>query len=277
MPFPKQTDIEIPLLQVIHSMGGIVKPKEIYHQVAKYFPDLTLEEQNQIMESKPSGKKWWNIVQWARQTLVVKKELDGSTRGVWKITPIGIKRIESIGKKVKISKHPDVINEITLRDLVNENNDQIKSRLITELKSLTPRSFEKFCTVLLEQLGYEDLSITNRGSDGGVDGYGNFRQGVVRINSAFQAKKWDDKTVSRPEIDKFRGSIQGDYDHGVFLTTSRFSKDAQEASVKKGAITILLLDGLAISNLMIEKGIGVHKQLVYLSDVDDEFFDFDEE
>ena len=102
------------------------------------------------------------------------------------------------------------------------------------------------------------------------------RQGVVHIKSAFQAKKWNDGVVGRPEIDRFRGAIQGEYDHGVFLTTSRFSKEAREASVRKGAITILLLDGDAIAGLMTEKGIGVKKQPVYMLDIDHAFFDFDE-
>jgi restriction system protein len=46
--------------------------------------------------------------------------------------------------------------------------------------------------------------------------------------------------------------------------------------VKKGAITILLLDGNAIASLMIEKGLGVKKQPVYMLDIDHTFFDFEE-
>ena len=41
------------------------------------------------------------------------------------------------------------------------------------------------------------------------------------------------------------------------------------------AITILLLDGDAIAELMLERGIGVVKQPVYLYEVAPEFFDFD--
>ena len=42
-----------------------------------------------------------------------------------------------------------------------------------------------------------------------------------------------------------------------------------------GAITILLLDGDAIPELMLERGIGVVKQPVYPYGVALEFFDFD--
>lgn len=296
MPIPRQRDVEVPLLRVIQSLGGQAEPRTVYPLVAKYFPDLTEEEQNQRMESAPANRRWWNTVQWARQRLVELNQIDGSTRGVWKITNGGLVRIASEGLAQHGMRRPDtnwanerqsviaqrtegpsgVETEVNLRDLVNANIEQVRRRLITELTTLSSRGFEKFCSVLLGQLGYEDLEITNRGADGGIDGFGNFRQGVVRIKSAFQAKKWTDAPVGRPEVNEFRGSIQGEYDHGVFLTTSRFTKDAQESSVKKGAITILLLDGNAIADLMIEKGLGVRKQSVYLSEIDDEFFDFDE-
>ena len=64
-------------------------------------------------------------------------------------------------------------------------------------------------------------------------------------------------------------------DHGVFITTSRFTKDATEASYRKGAISILLLDGDAVAELMIDRGIGVVKQPLYLYEVAEDFFDFD--
>ena len=83
--------------------------------------------------------------------------------------------------------------------------------------------------------------------------------------------------MRRPEVDKLRGAIQGDYDHGVFITTSRFTKDAIDASYKKGAITILLLDGAAIAELMLERGIGVVKQPLYLYEIASDFFDFDDQ
>ena len=37
----------------------------------------------------------------------------------------------------------------------------------------------------------------------------------------------------RPEIDKFRGAIQGEFEQGVFFTTSDFTTGATEVSLKK--------------------------------------------
>jgi restriction system protein len=143
---------------------------------------------------------------------------------------------------------------------LNANMQEIKSRLIAELRDLTPRASEHSCKEFLAHLGYRSVEVTRQSQDGGIDGHGDFRQGAISIRSAFQSKRWTDNPVGRPDIDRFRGAIQGEYDHGVFLTTSRFSKDAMEASYKKGAITILLLDGPAIADLLVERGLGVRRR-----------------
>lgn len=290
MAFPKQSDVDLPLLETLEKMGGSAKPKVIYPIVATYFPQLTEEDLEQRLESYPSTRKWWNLVQWVRQRLVDSGEIDGSTRGVWAITDKGRMRLSGTltqappkTSPVKASPPPITApsappqSEVTLRDLANQSRDDAKARLLFELKQLSPHAFELFCMELLQQLGYKNVAVTKQSGDGGIDGYGDFRQGAVSIKSAFQAKRWTETPVGRPEIDKLRGAIQGDYDHGVFITTSRFSKDAEAASYKKGAISILLLDGHAIAELMLERGIGVRREPVYLYEIASDFFEFDSE
>jgi restriction system protein len=292
MTFPKQSDIELPLLATLQKLGGTAMPRDVYPIVAGYFPNLVDADLEQRLESYPSVRKWWNIVQWARQRLVDNGDIDGSTRGVWKITEQGVNRLAGTTKapQPKATVAPKGIapiasglaecaapppGELTLRDLANRSRGDAKSRILFELKQLSPHAFEHFCMELLQQLGYSNVAVTKRSGDGGIDGYGDFRQGIVSIKSAFQAKRWTDTPVGRPEIDKLRGAIQGDYDHGVFITTSRFSKEAALASHKKGAISVMLLDGQAIAELMIERGIGVRREPVYLYEVAGDFFDFE--
>lgn len=285
MTFPKQSDVDIPLLQALESTGGSAKPKNIYAIVATYFPQLTDEDLEQRLESYPSTRKWWNLVQWVRQRLVESGDIDGSIKGVWAITDKGRSRLSASPITTMTSDHEPslgpapgaAITEVTLRDLANQSRDEAKSRLIFELRQLSPQAFELFCKELLQQLGYKNVEVTKRSGDGGIDGFGDFRQGAVSIKSAFQAKRWTDTAVGRPEIDKLRGAIQGDYDHGVFITTSRFSKDAEAASYKKGAISVLLLDGQAVAEIMLERGIGVRREPVYLYEVATDFFEFDSE
>lgn len=283
MSFPRQREIEIPLLAAIAQLGGEARPRDIYPLVTRQFPELTAEEQEERLESSPSTRKWHNLIQWVRLVLVQAGEIDGSTRGIWKITPTG---------RLRLSAAPDLAptaptrstsaqayasSDVTLRDLQNLNRNEIKARLLEELKHLTPLAFEHFCRAFLGQLGYTSVEVTRQGQDGGIDGYGDFRQGAISIKSAFQAKRWTDTPIGRPEIDKFRGAIQGDFDHGVYLTTSRFTKAAEGASYKKGAISILLLDGEAIAENLIERSIGVKREALYLYEVDPDFFSENDE
>jgi restriction endonuclease Mrr len=282
LPFPKQAEIEVPLLEALVELGGEGRPRDIYPRVAKRFPNLTEEEQEERLENYPSTRKWSNLVQWIRQRLVDVGQIDGSQRGIWKITAAGRARLQaaSASSVAPLTGPGSLVAAVpasSLRDLVNANVQEIKSRLVSELRDLTPRAFEHFCKEFLGHLGYRSVEVTRRSQDGGIDGYGNFRQGAISIRSAFQAKRWTDNPVGRPDIDRFRGAIQGEYDHGVFLTTSRFSKDAKDASYRKGAITILLLDGPAIADLLVERGLGVRRLPVHLLDIDEEFFDIEEE
>src|ERR1700726_2077453 len=159
MAYPKQSEVELPLLKVLEESGGAAEPKDIYAKVATFFPDVTPEDQERRMESKPSSRKWWNLVQWARQTLVEKGQIDGSTRGVWKLTDYGRARLKLASKiesPTTIKQRPagettgeEQESEITLRDLANRSRDAAKARLLSELRNLSPRGFEHFCKELL--------------------------------------------------------------------------------------------------------------------------------
>ena len=65
-------------------------------------------------------------------------------------------------------------------------------------------------------------------------------------------------------MDKFRGAISGECEQGVFFTTSDFTPDARDASLKRGAVPIILINGEGIVNLMIEKGFGVERVPLYI-------------
>ena len=99
--------------------------------------------------------------------------------------------------------------------------------------------------------------MTQLSGDGGIDGFGKLKVGLANLNVAFQCKRWTKGNVQRPEIDKFRGAAQGDVEQGLFFTTASFSDGAIAASIKRGAVPIILVDGESIVDLMIEKGFGV--------------------
>ena len=76
-----------------------------------------------------------------------------------------------------------------------------------------------------------------------------------------QAKRYDlEKTVGRPELQKFGGAIPEKNVKGLFVTTGRFSQDAQKYANDRH---IILIDGQRLAELMIEHDFGVSTEYIY--------------
>ncbi len=248
---PKQKDVEVPLLEVLEELGGQGETKKIYPLVTKKFPQLREEE---LVETLPSGpNRWTNRIQWVRQKLVDIGEMDSPSYGVWAIADKGRERLSAVRPAE---------STLDLVELHEEYEGMFRTQLLERLRGLSPEAFEVFAQKLLGAYGFVNMKVTQVAKDGGVDGYGKLRIGLAVMNVAFQCKKWQGN-VGRPEIDKFRGAIVGDYEQGIFFTTSDFSPEARGISFKKGAVPVILINGEGIMDLMIEKGFGVERVPLY--------------
>lgn len=169
----------------------------------------------------------------------------------------GRKKKNSAGK-VTATQLKKALEELTLSHEAYVRT--LKDRIIQDLHQLTPQDFERFSKGLLDAYGFEETQVTSVSQDGGIDGWGRLRVGLAHLNVAFQCKRWTSNRIQRPEIDRFRGAIQGDFEQGIFFATTAFSSGAVEASVKRGAVPIVLLDSDAIVDLMIQKNYGVQSE-----------------
>lgn len=143
------------------------------------------------------------------------------------------------------------------------HREAVRDDIVAALRKLTPRQFETFARNLLVAYGFDRMTVTRTSNDGGIDGHGQLKVGISHINVAYQCKRWS-KTIDRPQIDKFRGAIQGEYEQGLFFTTSRFTDGAIAASRKPGAVPITLFDAHAIVDIMFEKQFGVQIESVQI-------------
>lgn len=130
-----------------------------------------------------------------------------------------------------------------------------KEELKQALLSMEPKKFEAFCRALIRKMGVEiDNSIgVSATRDGGIDGFGytisdDFR--TTRV--AIQAKRWNEnQVIGSPEIDKFRGAMDKfRAEYGIFISTTRFAKDAYTNAKNEGTRTITLIDGNKIIELV---------------------------
>lgn len=154
----------------------------------------------------------------------------------------------------------------------------LAAQLLDAVKSASPQFFERLVVTLLVKMGYggtlQDAgAAVGRSGDGGVDGV--IKEDKLGLDAIYvQAKRWDDKPVGSPQIDQFAGALQKKKARkGVFLTTSTFTSDALR-SVADYSARIVLIDGPALAELMIEHDVGVSITTGYqLKRLDSDFFD----
>ena len=193
--------------------------------------------------------------------------------------PIPDQSVDSIKSEQIVRKDSDDLKVIVseLMSIHVKHNEAFKRQILNQLKAIPPQTFEIFAKRLMEVYGFIDMSVTSYVKDGGIDGYGKLKVGITFLNVAFQCKRWSTNSVSRTEIDKFRGAIQGSFEQGIIFTTSNFSNEALNATRRNGAVPIILIDGGTIVDFMIEKKIGIESESipVYINALDNALTDYE--
>jgi restriction system protein len=138
------------------------------------------------------------------------------------------------------------------------------------LMTLSPEGFERLCQRLLREHGFQNVLVTGRSGDGGIDG-----EGILEINPLmsfkvmFQCKRYK-SSVGPGMIRDFRGALIGRADKGIFLTTGTFTMEAKKESVRDGANPIELVDGEKLVRMFERLELGVVPRTIY--EIDHAFF-----
>jgi restriction system protein len=142
--------------------------------------------------------------------------------------------------------------------MAERHNQNVRSELNARLQQMNAYDFEELVATLLEKLGFEDVTVTSKSGDGGIDVVGFLVvAGVVRTRMAVQVKRYA-KNVQRPEVQKVRGSL-GVHDQGLIITTGGFSSGARDEANKANAVIVSLMDGQELVDQLITHEIGVEK------------------
>lgn len=153
----------------------------------------------------------------------------------------------------------------------------IEAELLQHVKTAPPDFFERLVVDLLVRMGYggtlEDAGqAIGRSGDGGIDGIiKEDRLGLDVIH--IQAKRYTEKSVGRPDVQAFAGSLEGVRARkGIFITTSDFTADARDY-VSQIDKRIILVDGRQLAAHMYDFGVGVSKAATYeVKEVDPPYF-----
>jgi len=146
--------------------------------------------------------------------------------------------------------------------LAARQRQEVKRRLHEQLLAMPPVEFEQLIGRLLGAMGYENVTVTRRSGDGGIDVVADIEMGILQLRTAVQVKRMKGN-VQRPVVSQLRGDMALlDVDQGMIITTSGFSQGAKDVARVRNVTPITLIDGDHLTDLLIEQGIGVHRETV---------------
>lgn len=256
MSIPDYQTLMRPLLETL-SDGKELRLKELVDQLSRKF-SLSEEEMKTLL---PSGQQtvFQNRVGWAKTYLKNAGLVESTGRGITKITspgidflrthqgPVNAKNLEKFQQfqdfrsrssrtvvekdECNLSSVPNLTPMEQIESAFNETLQTTQVELLDRLRRCSPLFFEHVVVELLLKMGYGGITgkgqVTQFSNDGGLDGIIN--QDKLGLDVVcIQAKRWE-STVGRPVVQGFVGSM--DYvraKKGVIITTSRFSRDAED-------------------------------------------------
>ena len=117
-----------------------------------------------------------------------------------------------------------------------------QEELAERLIQLTPDQFERLAREAPARGRlHPDVRVTGSVGDGGIDGVGVYRVGLLGFHVHWQSKRHR-KTVGAPAVRDFRGAMQGRAGiRNSLITTSTFTTDAQAEASRDGAPPIDLI------------------------------------
>lgn len=262
----------------LKNLGGSGKNDEINEVATRLLnlPDEILD----ITHSDSSSMSEINYrLAWARTLLKNYGAIENSARCVWSITP-NFSNINTVdGDYINKNYHKKQLpKNISEEQQMEENGVEVpeeikpwRKKLHSILINMNPYSFEKLSQRLLRECGFEDVHVTKKSGDGGIDGTGRLKiNGIFSFNIAFQCKRYQG-TVGAPEIRDFRGLLTTDIEKGVFITTGTFSKAAIDEASNPGKQQIDLIDGEEFMTKLAEYEIGLRAIKDY--EIDENYFE----
>ncbi len=236
----------LPVLDALRALGGSARPGEVYDWIAH---SLGVTDTERDVQNKSGVSRFENDVAWARHYLVKDGLVDSSRWGVWSLTEAG-------RNAVKLSD--DQINDLMRRVqamtgntrttnavLAVESNDgedaeelvaptedkasvvattNYREATLELLRSLSPSGFERLCQRILREAGFQQVKVSGRSGDGGIDGVGVLQVNpFVSFKVLFQAKRYQG-SVGPGQVRDFRGAMMGRADKGMSSPPVRFRR-----------------------------------------------------
>ena len=181
------------------------------------------------------------------------------------------------GQPSKINKNiTEELPEERIGIALKEHIASIKQQVLEAVLNNSPEFFEHLVVDLLIKMGYgygkQAGVVIGRPHDGGIDGI--ISEDKLGLDLIYiQAKRYARKyRISRSELQAFIGAMEH-IQKGVFITTSGFTKEAQQFIDKQQQKNIKLIDGELLAELLVRYEIGViPAQSIKIYKIDTDYF-----
>ncbi|WP_228236978.1 restriction endonuclease [Allomuricauda sp. M10] len=182
-------------------------------------------------------------------------------------------KFKKVGKGLFALKKQTESAKSPLLAIQNQNN-LVKDKLIEKIQSMDPFQFEFLVAELLRKIGYENVEVTKRSGDKGIDVIGNLTVGgLTNVKTVIQVKRYKTgNNLSGKYITQLRGSAEVDQ-RGLIITTSDFTKDAQNEAKAINKMPVALVNGQKLIDLLFQYKVGVKEDIVKVYSIDSELFD----
>jgi restriction system protein len=298
---PNYQALLLPCLEVLAS-GKTLTLAELNQQLAE---KLKLTPQECAVRLESGAVLFYSRVSWARTYLKKAGLIEFPQKGVSVITELGkatlSKNLDAIDNEY-LKQFPSFVSFIKgehRKEQAEENNvafdeqtpeekleyiyqglqSALATDLLDKLLSCSPAFFEKLVVELLVKMGYggslQDAGkAIGKSGDEGIDGI--IKEDKLGLDMIYvQAKRWNrNNFIGRPELQKFVGALAGQgAKKGFFITTSSFTQEAWQYAPKTET-KIVLIDGILLTQLMIEYNLGCTTQKNYeIKRLDSDYFE----
>ena len=268
---PKFVGYFWPVIEILRELGGSARPAEVRERIAA---KLGISEAAQGETLRSGFPRFDNQVAWARFYLAKAGIIDSSARGVWTLTGKGralprlahqeaVDLFKTVHSQFHVERESDEAAEIEESEVAPPQEAALpttanyRQQVLDILRSLPPSGFERFCQRLLRESGFQEVTVTGRSGDGGIDGLGILQVSpLVSFKVLFQCKRYTGP-VTPTHVRDFRGAMQGRADKGIIVTTGSFTSDAKKEAVRDGVPPIELVDGEKLVTMIEELELGL--------------------
>jgi restriction system protein len=193
------------------------------------------------------------------------RELVSRSGVTYEITQAGLAYLEQVGRLLEhTGREPVTGPQTEIRRLIKAQQEDVRARMHETLAAMDPYAVEFLVKRLLIEMEYENVEVTRRSSDGGVDVVANIEVGITPVREVIQVKRRKGN-IQRRVLDELRGSLyRFDATRGMIITVGGFSQGAKAVAFERGVPPITLIDGERLIDLLIEYEIGVRKRSVQL-------------